>query len=40
MQSFLNQLENMVATGTLTAEQAAGFIEQAEALIEIWTEEL
>jgi Leucine-rich repeat (LRR) protein len=40
MQSFLNQLNEMVANGTLTAEQAAGFIEQAEALIAIWSEEI
>ena len=40
MQSFLSQLANMVANGTLTPDQAAPFIAQAEALIAIWTGEL
>lgn len=38
MTAFINQLNSMVANGTLTAEQAAPFIQQAEALIAIWTE--
>lgn len=40
LQAFLNQLADMVASGTLTAEQAAPFIGQAEGLIAIWQAEL
>jgi len=40
MWAFLTQLEDMVAGGTLTPEEAAPFIQQAEALIAIWTAEL
>lgn len=40
MGAFLTQLGDMVANGTLTPEEAAPFIQQAEALIAIWTAEL
>jgi hypothetical protein len=40
MEAFLNQLAQMVADGTLSEEQAAPFIEQANLLIQIWTESL
>ena len=40
MESFLTQLADMVANGTLTPAQAAPFIDQAQALIVIWTAEL
>ena len=36
MQSFLTQLTDMVASGTLTPAQAAPFVDQANALIAIW----
>lgn len=38
MEAFLNQLDEMVASGTLTAEQAAPFIAQAQAMIAMWME--
>jgi hypothetical protein len=37
MQAFITQLNDMVANGTLTAEQAAPFLDQAQWLIAIWT---
>jgi Leucine Rich Repeat (LRR) protein/FIMAH domain-containing protein len=37
MQSFLTQLNDMIAGGTLTPAQAAPFVEQAQTLIAIWT---
>jgi hypothetical protein len=37
MSAFITQLNDMIANGTLTAEQAAPFLEQAEFLIAIWT---
>ena len=37
LQAFLGQLDEMVASGTLTPAQAAPFIDQAESLIAIWT---
>lgn len=40
MEAFIAQLGNMVSDGILTAEQAAPFLAQAEALIAIWEEEL
>jgi hypothetical protein len=40
MQAFLDQLADMVAAGTLAAEQAAPLVEQAETLIAIWMEAL
>lgn len=40
MQAFVRQLEDMVANGTLTQGEADPFIERAEALIQIWEEEL
>jgi hypothetical protein len=40
MQSVLSQLGEMVASGTVTPEQAAPLIEQAEWLIAMWTEML
>jgi hypothetical protein len=38
MQAFLSQLDEMIDSGTLTAEQAEPFIAQAQAMIEMWTE--
>jgi hypothetical protein len=40
MQAFLNHLSQMIGDETLSAEEAAPFVEQAEFLIEIWTESL
>ena len=37
MQAFLTQLSGMVAAGTLTPAQAAPFIDQANALIAMWS---
>jgi Leucine-rich repeat (LRR) protein len=37
MMAFISQLEDLVSTGTLTEEEAAPFIQQAEFLIQIWT---
>jgi hypothetical protein len=38
LNAFISQLNTMVAEGMLTHAQAAPFIEQAEALIAIWTD--
>jgi hypothetical protein len=40
LQAFLGQLADLVANGTMTAEQAAPFIGQAQGLITIWQAEL
>jgi hypothetical protein len=37
LEAFISQLQTMVEGGTLTAEQAAPFLDQAESLIAIWT---
>jgi hypothetical protein len=37
MMAFISQLEDLVSNGTLTQEEAAPFIQQAEFLIQIWT---
>jgi hypothetical protein len=38
--AFISQLNNMVGDGTLTPEQAAPFLTQAQALLDIWAESL
>lgn len=38
MEAFIGQLEDMIANGTLSAAEAAPFLDQAELLIQMWTE--
>ena len=40
MQAFISQLNDMVASGTLTAQEAAPFVTQAQSLIAIWNQML
>jgi hypothetical protein len=40
MVAFISQLQDMVAEGVLTQEQADPFLQQAQALIDLWTAEL
>ena len=40
MEAFISQLDTMVADGTLSAAEAAPFLAQAQALIDIWNESL
>lgn len=40
MQTFINQLEDMVGNGTLMPAEAAPLLAQAQFLIDIWAEEL